>query len=211
MRLNTAFEKFLTISIAFMLFFPVGVSAAAVQDPMEVIQSGTEKALEILHDRRPDGKLNLRGRRGEILQIVDQYFDFEEMAKRSLGAAWRSQPSQKQDEFVRLFKDLLFNTYVDRVESYTASNEKVVFDGQRIDGQYALVNTRVTGYKNGQVQVDYRLRLSSGQWKVYDVIIAGISLVNNYRSQFNSILSRNSFDDLLKTMDRKVASLNKRA
>lgn len=211
MRSNTVFQKLLTIFTASLLFLPASALAAAVQGPMEVIKSGTEKALDILHDRKPDGKLNLRERRGEISQIVDQYFDFEEMAKRSLGRAWKYQPPQKQEEFVRLFKDLLFNTYVDRVENYTSANEKVVFAGQEIDGEYALVSTRVTGYKDGEVNVDYRLRLKSGKWKVYDVIIAGISLVNNYRSQFNSILSSKSFDDLLKTMDKKVSSMNKPA
>jgi len=211
MRLNTAAEKHLIIFTVAWLFFSASALAANVQGPMEVIQSGTEKALDILHDRKADGKLNLRERRGEILQIVDQYFDFEEMARRSLGRAWRYQPPQKQEEFVRLFKDLLFNTYVDRVENYTAADEQVVFAGQQIDGEYASVSTRVTGYKDGDVSVDYRLRLTSDRWKVYDVIIAGISLVNNYRSQFNSILSRKSFDDLLKTMDKKVASLNRSA
>ena len=211
MRLNRACAKLLRIFTFSLLFLPAGGLAATVQGPMEVIKAGTEKALDILHDRKPDGKLNLRERRGEILQIVDQYFDFEEMAKRSLGRAWKYQPPQKQEEFVRLFKDLLFNTYVDRVENYTADDEKVVFASQQIDGEYALVSTMVTGYKDGEVNVDYRLRLKNGKWKVYDVIIAGISLVNNYRSQFNSILSSKSFDDLLKTMDRKVSSLNKSA
>lgn len=211
MLLNIVFRNFLKLLAVCMVFLPATAVAATAQSPIEVIQSGTEKALDILHDRNPEGKLNLRGRRDEILQIVDQYFDFHEMAKRSLGRAWKYQSTQKQDEFVRLFKDLLFNTYVDRVENYTASDEKVVFDGQQIDERYALVNTRVTGYKDGEVDVDYRLHLKDGKWKVYDVIIAGISLINNYRSQFNSILSRQSFDELLKTMNNKVSSMNKSA
>lgn len=193
----------------FSLLLSAPALAADAQGPLQVIQSGTEKAMAIIHDRKPDGKLHLRERRNEILQIVDQYFDFEEMARRSLGAGWKSQPPQKQDTFVKLFKDLLFNTYVDRVENYTATNEKVVFDGQKLDGDYAVVNTRVTGYKGGDVDVFYSLRLKNGQWKVYDVVIAGVSLVNNYRSQFSSILAKESFDDLLKTMNEKVSALNK--
>ena len=211
MSANHAFAKAFTMLLISIAFLYAPLLAEADQPPIEVVKAGTEKALSILHERNPDGKLNLRARRGEILNIVDQYFDFEEMAKRSLGRAWKYQSQQKQDEFVRLFKDLLFNTYVDRVENYTASDEKVVFDNQQIDGNYAVVNTRITGYQGTDVTVDYRLTQKSGKWKVYDVIVAGISLVNNYRSQFNSILSRKSFDELLKTMNEKVASLNKRA
>lgn len=199
----------LVILMIFVLLSGASASAADGRDPLQVIRTGTEKALEIIQDRKPDGKLHLRERRAEIMQIVDQYFDFEEMARRSLGAGWKHQPPQKRETFVRLFKDLLFNTYVDRVENYTATNEKVVFDGQKLDGDYAVVNTRVTGYKSGDVDVVYSLRLRNEQWKVYDVAIAGVSLVNNYRSQFSSILAKESFDKLLKTMNDKVSALNK--
>jgi phospholipid transport system substrate-binding protein len=203
MRFNPIFLRMMAILI---ISFLLPWSVSAESGPLQVIQSGTEKALEILRDHGPDGRPNLRDRRGEILTIVDQYFDFEEMARRSLGASWRQQPPQKQQEFVRLFKELLFNTYVDRVESYTSADEKVVFDNQQIDGNYAFVGTRVIGYRGEDVNVDYRLIRRDGRWKVYDVIIAGISLVNNYRSQFNSILARRSFDDLLQTMDKKVST-----
>jgi len=209
MGCNDRFGKILLMFSMTLLLLSAPALAADDQSPLRVIQSGTEKALEIIQNRKPDGKLHLRERRNEILQIVDHYFDFEEMAKRSLGAGWKSQPPQKQETFVKLFKDLLFNTYVDRVENYTAANEKVVFDGQKLDGDYAVVNTRVTGFKGGDVDVIYSLRLRNGQWKVYDVVIAGVSLVNNYRSQFNSILAKQSFDDLLKTMNEKVSALNK--
>ena len=208
MRFNAVLQRVVAILIIYLLMpWPV----AAQTGPLQVIQSGTEKALEILRDRGPDGKPNLRDRRGEILTIVDQYFDFDEMARRSLGASWRHQSPQKQEEFVRLFKNLLFNTYVDRVESYTSADERVVFDSQQIDGNYAFVSTRVIGYRGEDVNVDYRLIKRDGKWKVYDVIIAGISLVSNYRSQFNSILSRRSFDDLLQTMSRKVSAQRRAA
>jgi phospholipid transport system substrate-binding protein len=208
MQFSAVLKKVMAILIISLLL-PWSVSAET--GPLQVIQSGTEKALEILRDRGPDGRPNLRDRRGEILTIVDQYFDFEEMARRSLGTSWRHQSPQKQEEFVRLFKDLLFNTYVDRVESYTSANEQVVFDSQQIDGNHAFVGTRVIGYRGADVNVDYRLIQRNGRWKVYDVIIAGISLVSNYRSQFNSILARRSFDDLLQTMSNKVSAQRRAA
>ena len=112
----------------------------------------------------------------------------------------------KQQEFVKIFEQLLFNTYLDRVETYTCSNEQVLYDNEMIEGSSAVVKTRVSGYKEKDVAIDYRLRLKDGQWKVYDVVVEGISLVNNYRQQFNAILAKESFDGLLKRMQEKLAA-----
>jgi len=180
--------------------------ASATVSPIEVIKSGTEQAMKILQQHPAGATPNLRSRRGEILNIVNKYFDFNEMAKRALGRPWKDQPPAKQQEFVKLFQNLLFNTYVDRVEGYTSSNEKIVYQNQQVEGSYAIVRTMVMNYQNTNVSVDYRLNLENGQWKVYDVVIEGISLVNNYRSQFSSILSRNSFDQLLQMLREKVQS-----
>ena len=205
MRIKSS--KHLYTLLAVLLFLgliPTLVSAAV--SPIDVIKSGTEKALKIIQNHQPGNTPNLRNRRGEILDIVDKYFDFNEMAKRALGRPWKDQSPAKQQEFVKLFQNLLFNTYVDRVENYTSSNEKVVYQGQQIQGRYAIVRTTVMNYKNSNISVDYRLNLENGQWKVYDVVIEGISLINNYRSQFSSILSRNSFDQLLQLLRKKVQS-----
>ncbi len=196
--------------ILFMGFFLLfaGFSATdpglCAPGPLAVIQSGTDKALEILHSSQSGQAPALRARRGEILRIVDEYFNFHEMAKRALGRPWKDQSPQNQKEFVDLFKQLLFNSYVDKVEAYTGSNERVVYDAEKVEGEYALVKTRVLGYKNADVQVDYRLRAEEGIWKVYDVVVEGISLVNNYREQFSSILANESFDSLLKRMRGKL-------
>jgi len=206
MRLKTNNGRLFVWLVALLIFFMISSPVLGADGPLSVIRSGTDKALEILRDREPDGNLNLRARRGEILTIVDKYFNFHEMAKRALGRPWKDQTPEKRQQFVDLFKELLFNTYVDQVEKYTAGNERVVYDEQQIDQGYALVKTRVLGYKNTDVPVEYRLTFENGQWKVYDVVIAGISLVSNYRSQFRSILANNSFNDLLDMMKRKVDS-----
>ena len=127
------------------------------------------------------------------------------MAKRALGRPWKEQSPQKQQEFVDLFKQLLFNNYAGQVETYTGTNEKIVYDGEKIEGEYALVKTRILEYKNTNVQLDYRLRLIKGEWKVYDVVAEGVSLVDNYRGQFNSILANKSFDAFLAQLREKVA------
>jgi phospholipid transport system substrate-binding protein len=126
------------------------------------------------------------------------------MAKRALGKPWKDQSVNKQKEFVGLFKELLFNNYVDRVEQYTGSGESFAYDKEVVEGEYSYVKTRILNYKNAQVSVDYRLRVGPDGWKAYDVVIEGISLINNYRSQFNSILARSSFDELLLKMQEKA-------
>jgi phospholipid transport system substrate-binding protein len=179
--------------------------SASANSPLELIQSGTDRALQIIRSAHSGNAPSLRERRAEILQIVDEYFDFGEMAKRALGRPWKDQSPQKQQEFLDLFKQLLFNNYVGKVETYTDTNERLVYDDQKIEGDYALVKTRVLNYKNTNIQLDYRLKLINGHWKVYDVVVEGVSLVDNYRGQFNSILASKPFDAFLSQLRDKVA------
>ncbi|MCE5244682.1 MAG: ABC transporter substrate-binding protein [Syntrophobacteraceae bacterium] len=181
-------------------------AALAAPAPLAVVREGTDQALKILRETQSSTGLPLRQRKDEILTIVNRYFNFDEMARRALGRPWKDQSPDKQKEFVRLFRDLLFNTYVDRVQSYTGTNEKIVYDNERIEGDYALVKTRIRGFKDTDVQVDYRLRQEKGEWKVYDVIVEGVSFIDNYRGQFNSILANESFDSLLRRLSEKVAA-----
>lgn len=206
MSLGMGMGRFFWILAVFCLFLtaPQSLSAAST-GPLNVIQSGTEKALEILRASQSGQAPSLRQREAEILGIVDAYFNFDEMAKRSLGRPWKDQSPEKRQEFVGLFKQLLFNTYISRVESYTGSNERVSYDSEKIEGDYALVKTHILLASNQNVELEYRLRLENGQWKVYDVVVEGISFVENYRSQFASILANDSFDGLLKKLREKVA------
>ncbi len=185
--------------LAFSFFSTPGFPGASVS-PTSIIKTGTDRTLEILKQPASPGS---QARRGEIMRIVDDYFNYSEMARRALGRPWRDQSPEKQREFVDLFRQLLFNTYMDKVENYTAGNEKVVYDGEQIDGNYALVKTRITGYGTKDIQVDYKLYADGGQWQVYDVVVEGISFINNYRQQFNSILTNEPFDSLLARMREK--------
>jgi phospholipid transport system substrate-binding protein len=200
--------RFMICGMSFLMlsaFFITASSGLAVSSPLELIQSGTDRALQTIRSAHSGAAPSLRERRAEILHIVDEYFDFGEMAKRALGRPWKEQSPQKQQEFVDLFKQLLFNYYVGRVETYTDTDEKLVYDEQKIEGEYALVKTRVLNYKGSNVQLDYRLKQISGQWKVYDVVIEGVSLVDNYRGQFSSILASKPFDAFLAQLREKVA------
>jgi phospholipid transport system substrate-binding protein len=142
------------------------------------------------------------------LDIVYDYVDFREMAMRTLGPNWKKQAPAKQSEFVKSFEKLLFEAYIDRIDSYTCLDEKVAYDGEKIKGEYALVNTRVIVHRNQEIAVQYRMKLKEADWMVYDIVVQGVSLVNTFRSQFSSILNRSSFDQLLAQMQQKTA-LNK--
>lgn len=200
--------RFFTVSwVLFLLLVSPRLACGAAQDPsspLALIQNGTQQALEILHQSESGRAAPLKQRKDHILRVVDQYFSFEEMAKRALGHPWKEQTPEKQKEFASLFKQLLFNTYVDRLQNYTGANEKVSYDSQHVDGNYAVVKSHVL-YEGKNAALDYRLRKTNGAWKVYDVVIEGISLVENYRSQFSSILANGSFDSLLQRLRDKVS------
>ncbi len=173
--------------------------AIAAENPREVVKTGTDQVLQLL--RQYPG--NTQVRREKIRAVVDEYFDFDEIAKRALGPAWNGQPPEKQQEFTRDFSQLLFNTYIRKIERYT--NEKITYSQKQTGGNYAVVEALVTGYRSGPVTIDYYLRLKDGEWKVYDVVIEGVALVTNYRGQFDDILLRNSFDELLRRLKEKIA------
>jgi len=198
---------FFVPGVLLLLVFPQFISAALPdqQNPMALIQSGTERAFQILQESKKGQAPSLRQRKGEILVIVSDYFNFEEMAKRALGRPWKDQTPYKRQEFAQLFKQLLFNTYISRLENYTGSNERVFYDSEKLDGDYALVKTHILYETSNNIGIEYRLRRDGGRWQVYDVAVEGISFVDNYRGQFCSILTNESFDSLLIRLRQKVA------
>lgn len=180
--------------IGAMSFLPSRPLEAAT--PREDVQSTVAKVLTILRSKR-DEKIDK-----ELRAVISQRFDFKEMAKRSLGSHWRSLKSDEQQEFVRLFTDLLADTYIDRIEEY--SNEKVLFTGERRDGDYATVESRIIPRDAQEFSIDYKLHRIGDEWRVYDVVIENISLVNNYRSQFNRVILNSSYEELVRKMKGKL-------
>jgi phospholipid transport system substrate-binding protein len=187
-----------------LLFATPQWTMAVASGPMSVIQAGTERVLQILRSSQRGGSSSLSQRKSEVLAIVDEYFNFEEMGKRALGRPWKDQSPANRQEFTRLFKQLLFDTYFNKVRKYTGQNEKAYYDSQKLEGDYALVKTHIQLQGNENLSLDYRLHQENGQWKVYDVVIEGISLVENYRAQFASILASGSFDALLRKLRDKI-------
>ncbi len=155
---------FLSLVLILLLLVSPQLTCAAVSRPIDLIRNGTERALKILRESQGGQAPSLRQRRDEILNIVGEYFNFEEMAKRALGRPWKDQPAEKRQEFARLFKQLLYNTYVSRLESYTGSDERVFYDSEKVDGDYALVKTHIIYQENSNVTIDYRLHLEGEEW-----------------------------------------------
>lgn len=181
-----------------------GESAAGVAT--DQLRATVDRVLVILKDPALNAAGAKDTRRAELSKAIIPRFDFEEMAKRSLGAEWRRRTTEEQKEFTGLFTKLLKDSYVDSIESYRG--DKVFYRRESKDGNYADVATRVISERGEEFTVDYRLNIEGSQWKVYDVIIENVSIVNNYRAQFSRILSRSSFAELLQTIRDRVDSAN---
>jgi phospholipid transport system substrate-binding protein len=159
--------------------------------------------MEILKNARLDDPKQRAQVIDRLRQIVYPLFDFNEMAMRSLGASWRRLNPQQRKDFVSTFTTLLEKTYADQINLY--DGQQVVYTGESVDGDYAQVDSRIID-KDGQTySVAYRLQKVDGKWKIYDVVAENISLVNNYRSQFNRVIAKSSFEELLKMMRQKAS------
>jgi len=183
-------------------------SATAAPDPLEVVRSGTARTLDILRGRDAGAVLSQTEVRDAIASLLDHCFDFHEMARCVLGEVWDAQPAEKQAEFVQLFfKGLFLDTYLTLVGKHVGPGGQVVCDREQIEGDTADVEARVTACSKQDIPLTYRLRRQEGCWKVCDVKVKGISVVQNYGCQFRSILARQSFDNLLDLLRKKRAAV----
>jgi phospholipid transport system substrate-binding protein len=172
-------------------------------EPIAKIRQTTDRIIAVVSDHKLEGPENAVKRKCLIREAVDERFDWEGMSRRTLAVHWAPRSEEEKKEFIELFGKLLERTYLDRVESY--SGEEVEYEGERIEDDYALVSVRIKTKQQTEIPVLYRLRRKEGDWLVYDVIIEGVSLINNYRNQFNSIIIRSSFEQLIEQLRAKVS------
>lgn len=189
----------INVFLFFLFSLPAGSAYAGV--PTDQVKQTVDKVLDILKNKELKKPANEKKRRAEIRKVVSERFDFEEMAKRSLGIYWRKRTPEERKEFVSLYTDLIERTYIKKIEAYT--DEKITYAGEKIDGNYAVVDTKVITKKNIEIPIDYRLLNENGQWMAYDVVIEGVSLINNYRNQFSSIIHEKSYEELVKKLKKK--------
>jgi phospholipid transport system substrate-binding protein len=172
-------------------------------EPLEQLRQTTDKVLSVLADQALKGSAKTRERRERIQKIVDERFDWEEMARRSLARHWAQRTPEEKREFIPLFKELLERVYADKVEGY--SWDKILYEGEQIDGNYAAIKVKITTAKSQAIHVEYRTLKKENDWLVYDFSVEGVGLVNNYRTQFNEIIVKSSFQELIKRLKAKSA------
>lgn len=165
------------------------------------VKASVERVLKVLRDPELQKPANAEKRRAQIREVAQTIFDFEELSRRALGRHWAARTPAERKRFTGLFTDLLEHNYVSKIESY--SGEKVLYLPEQVDGDTITVRSRLVTQKGAEVPLDYRMQKGGDRWQAYDVLVEGISLVANYRTQFNSIINRSSYAGLVKRLEEK--------
>jgi phospholipid transport system substrate-binding protein len=180
------------------------VNATGVDSPTIVVKDTIDKVIQLVTDeelKNPDQAFH---RRKLLEETIGHHFDFKEMAKRSLAAHWKIRREVEHQEFVQLFQALLSKTYARKIETY--SGEEIRYLKERLKGPFAEVQTKIVSKKTA-ISLDYRLLRKDDIWRVYDVVVEGVSLVKNYRVQFKRIIHRSSYEELVKILREKSSEI----
>lgn len=192
-------SKFLSLAVLFYIYCSPSQLMAGL--PTDHVRQTADKVLLILQDPRLKSTDMREERNNQLRQVISPKFDFQAMAQSSLGPHWQRRAAEERRHFVQLFTDLLERTYADQIAAY--NGERIIYGRETQDKDYAEVDTKIITNKGEEFSVNYKLRSSDREWKIYDVVIENISLVNNYRSQFNRVLAKSSFDELLRRIREK--------
>jgi len=169
--------------------------------PTDQLRGSIDRVVKTLESPGMKGEAHAAERKTAVRRIANEIFDFAEIAKRSLGRHWQGRTEGERKEFVGLFADLLERSYISKIELY--GGEKILYTGERMDGDTASVLTKIITKNGTEVPVEYRLLRQGERWLVYDVGIEGVSLVSNYRTQFNKIIQTSSYAELVRKMKAK--------
>ena len=183
----------------------LSVAPAWAVTPTEQLKGSIDKIIPILEDPTLKGDAKLKERRAAIRRVATDVFDFTESARRALGPHWERRTAEERQEFARLLGDLLERAFASRLEQY--AGERIQYTGESVDGDLATVKTRIITKSGAELPVDYQVLRRGDRWFVYDVWIEGVSLMNNYRVQFNKIIQTSSYEDLVRKLKAKQHSL----
>ncbi len=197
-------KKVMTLTGIFLLgvvfaFMPLGYASDGAAT--EALKGTIDQVLVVLQDESLKGDDKKEKRLDKITEVIGERFDYEEMGKRTLAREWKPLNESQREEFVSLFQRFITKSYAGNVDSY--SGETIEYIKERNKGDYAEVQTKVMSSKV-QVPLDYRMLKKNSVWRVYDVVIDGVSLMKNYRGQFSRIIKSSSFDGLLKKLREKT-------
>ncbi|MCZ6772393.1 MAG: ABC transporter substrate-binding protein [Proteobacteria bacterium] len=186
------------LSICVIAALPTAPVEAAMT-PTQTVKEAVGGVLKILKDKR----LNREQRWLEIGKIIDTRFDFRSMSQSILATNWRTATTEEKRRFVEFFSQYLEDTYRTKIEAY--SGQRVEYLGEQVRKDRAIVDTQIVTDKV-RIPITYRLKNNDGKWFAYDVVIEGISLVNNYRNTFSAIIKAEGMDGLLLDLEGRIAS-----
>jgi len=179
------------------------VQASSALGPRDAVESAVDRFMSIQNSRSDNAAVTAE-RLGQVREIVREMFDFDEISRRALSRHWQTLQRDEQAEFVTLFRDLLERAYLAQVE--TVGNEKIVFLGESSEGGgAAIVRSKVVTRQGAQIPLDYRLHLLDGRWRIYDVVVQGISFIASYRTQFDRVIRAESYGALRERLQKKAA------
>jgi phospholipid transport system substrate-binding protein len=169
--------------------------------PTDQLKSTIDRVLATVQDPALQGTGKATERRQRLRGLANEVFDWQETGKRALARHWQARSPKEREEFSALFADLLERSYVNKIEAY--SGERIVYEQEAVDGDQATVRTKLVTKSGTQVPIDYRMFKAGERWRVYDVIIENVSLVGNYRAQFNRIIQQSGYPDLVQRLRTK--------
>ena len=194
------------IGILTLLIVTGSVPAAWAGAPTDQLRGGIDRVFKILRDPAMAGDKNAVQRQTAVLAAATTIFDFNEMAKRALGQHWAARTPAERTQFVALFTDLIQHSYLNKVDQH--SGAKMTFTGETVDGDLAAVRTAIPLNNGKEMPLEYRMHNADARWQVYDLSIDGISLLSNYRAQFNKIIRIESYDTLVTKLQSHQADFS---
>jgi phospholipid transport system substrate-binding protein len=190
------------VVVGLMIYLSIVSACFADSEITNQLKGTVDKVIEIVKDETL--KNDQQARREALRKTIDERFNYRQMVMRSLAKNWDARSDQERQEFIALFKSLLENSYANKLEAYR--DEKINYLDEIIKGEYALVKTEVVR-RSSTIGVDYKLINENGNWKVYDFVIEGVSMIRNYRSQFTKIIRRDSYEVLVQKLKEKINSI----
>ena len=188
---------------AVLIITGIFLSSTAFAGATDDVKKSVDELFRIVADKNL--QQHDQKRRQVLKQVINTIFDYSEMAKQTLGRHWNPRSPTERSQFTDLFASLLDNSYISKIESY--NNEKILYVKETIDGKYAEVKSKVITEKRDEYTLDYRLLNENGKWMVYDIVIEGVSMVSNYRTQFSRIINTSGYSELVKKLQTKSTEL----
>jgi phospholipid transport system substrate-binding protein len=187
--------------VSLLLWF-AGITPARAGEPLELVKLAADKVIALLRDPQLKAADRKRERVEQLKAIINPIFDYDEIARRTMSAHWERRTPAEREEFTKLFRAFLEKIYSDQID--IDDGERLVFGRESVNQDFAEVESKLINAKNEESPLIYRLKRSDGRWKIYDAVVADISIVTNYRSQFSRVIGKSSFEALKRMLRDKA-------